>query len=345
MVFNVGIVGTGIFATDRHLPVLAQNGALQPYAAYNRTKAKAVEFAEKAGIDQQRVFDSLESLLAEPGVDVVDALLPVQTNVDVIRAALKHNKPIAVEKPVAATLAQAREIVRMAQELPLPVAVLEQWAFLTAIGRIRLLLPQIGAVAGFTYRATGPWNANNKYLATLWRQNPEHIGGFLSDGGVHQLALLTEVLGSVRSVLSLAKQLHAESGAEDVMFATFQMESGAIGTFTYGLAFGATEKLTLFTIYGTRGSIVYDFSPALPKPTISLQTGDSAQSASKVLVEEVEEVDTVAAEFDNFAEAVAKRDKLLVRVPPAKAFHHLAIIAAALDSAKAEGTAVKVEQP
>ena len=44
---NLAIVGTGIFATDNHLPTIQKIPGLKPYAAYNRTKSKAETFAEK----------------------------------------------------------------------------------------------------------------------------------------------------------------------------------------------------------------------------------------------------------------------------------------------------------
>lgn len=341
---NVGIIGTGIFATDVHLPTIQSIDNLTPYAAYNRTKSKAEDFAKKAGISESQVFDSVDALLKDPKVDFVDALLPVQTNLEMIKAAIAHNKPIAVEKPIAANMEQARDIVALSRETDLPIGILEQWSFLHAIEEVKKILPKIGEVVSFTYNATGSWNADNKYLATSWRQNPQHIGGFLSDGGVHQLALLTEILGHVDTVSGLTKQVRKESGTDDIVYATFKLLSGVIGTFTYGSAFGATDKNTHLTILGTEGSLVYDFSPSLKKPTITYQTGANSGEASAKIVVEVDEVATVKEEFKNFVAAVAAKDKSMVRVPPVKAFHHLAIVAAALESSKQGGSAVKVEQ-
>lgn len=345
MVLNVGIVGTGIFATDNHLPAIQSLPNLAPYAAFNRTESKAQAFAEKAGIDKNDVYQNVEDLLDNKKVDFVDALLPVQSNLDLVQKAVKFNKPIVFEKPIAANLEQAKEIVKIAESTDLPIGILEQWAFFTAIDKIREILPKIGDVVSFIYKSTGPWNDNNKYLATGWRQKPEHIGGFLSDGGVHQLALLTEVLGEVDTVSGHTRQVRQESGAHDILFSTLKLKSGAIGNFTYGSAFGATDKSTSFTIYGTNGSLIYDFSPSLKKPTITYQTGPSAQQASEKTVIEIDEIDAIQKEFENFAAAVEAKDKSLVHVPPRKAFHHLAIVAAALESSDKEGTSVKVQDP
>ncbi|KAI3402470.1 hypothetical protein KGF56_004711 [Candida oxycetoniae] len=344
---NLAIVGTGIFATDTHLPTIKKlTSLLKPVVAYNRTKSKAEAFAAKAGIPENKVYDSLDQVFSDPEVQFVDALLPVQFNLDAVKLAIKHDKPICFEKPIAANLEQAREIVQLSESSELPIMVLENWSFLKATQILKKdILPQLGDVVAFTYNATGPWNSDNKYLATNWRLKPEHIGGFLSDGGVHQLALLTDVLGQVATIGALTKQIKKESGADDTLFSTIKMKTGVIGTFTYGSAFAATDKSTKFKIYGTKGSVVYDWSPALPKHKITYQLGSSAQDKSEEKVIEIDEVDTFEEEFKNFAEAIEKKNKRLIRVPPTKAFHHLAIVAAALESSEKQGSSVKVESP
>ena len=343
MPLGVGIVGTGIFATDSHLPVIQGIPDLKPSAAYNRTKSKAETFAERAGIDASNVYENLDDLIVLSEVDIIDALLPAQNNLNVIQAAIKYNKPIVIEKPIAANLSQARQIVELSQATNLPIGILEQWAFFNAIGEVKKVLPKIGEVVSFTYHATGAWKPDNKYLATSWRMKPEHIGGYLSDGGVHQLALLTEILGQVDSISAHTRQVRELSGTDDILFSTLKLKSGAIGTFTYGSAFGPTDKKTSLTIFGTEGSIVYDFTPTLPKPTITYQTGANANEASEKTVIEVDEENAIQEEFKNFAEAVKAKDKSLIKVPPSKAFHHLAIVAAALESSCKDGSSVKIE--
>ena len=343
---NLAIVGTGIFATDTHLPTIKSIPYLTPVAAFNRTKSKAEVFATKAGISPSKVYDTLEEIFKDDSIDFVDALLPVQNNLDIIKLAIQYNKPIAFEKPIAANMSQAREIVQLSKSTELPIMVLENWSFSSAIKVLKEeAIPKIGEVVSFTYRATGAWNDNNKYANTSWRKNPEHVGGYLSDGGVHQLALLTDVLGPVESISALTKQLRAESGDDDILFSTLKLKSNVIGTFTYGSAYGATDKSTSFTIYGTNGSIVYDFSPNLPKPTVTYQTGATLGTASGKTVIEIEEVNTIQEEFKNFAAAVTAKDKSIIVVTPEKAFHHLAIIAAAIDSSKSNGNSVTVATP
>lgn len=267
-------------------------------------------------------------------------MLPVEYNYGIIEAAVKAGKPICIEKPIANNLENAHKIVDLARSTKVPVAILENWLFKAALKTVEPLMPQIGEVTSFNYTSTGPFNAKRKYIDTPWRAHPKHIGGYLSDGGVHQLAFLVDVLGEVESVSAHTKQLQKESGADDILFSSMKLKSGAIGTFTYGSAFGPVEKRGLFVIYGTKGSIIYNFSPADFKPYVIFNIGEGEK---KIFVEFPDDSDGLIQEFKNFHEAVVKGDKSLVKGTPEIAFHHLAIIAAALESSKNDGSSIKVE--
>lgn len=345
-VLKVGVIGTGIFAKDRHLPSYQEYpDKFKVVAAFNRTKSKAVEFAKIAGIPEEKVYDTIEEIMNDKDVDYIDALLPVQFNVDTVKKAIAAKKPIILEKPIAATMQQARELVQLAESTDLPIAIGENWLYLNCIEIAKRHLQRIGPIVSFTHNSTGSFIRNNKYLTTSWRKNPEHIGGFLSDGGVHQLALATALVGEFESVSALTKQVRKESGTDDIVFATVKVkDSDIIGTFTYGSAFGATDKWVFLKIYGMNGSIVVDVSNK-SKPVVKVRVGSFAETASEEEVYEVpfDESFGVNAEFLNFHEAVAKMDKSLVKSTPKITFHHLACVAAFLESSSKKGDHVKVE--
>lgn len=345
---KLGIIGTGIFARDSHLPAIQANEGLQVGGVHNRTRAKAEEFArDHAHVPMDRVFDSAEALMQDKDIDAIDALVPVQLNPSIVEMAIKHNKPLAIEKPIAANLEGARKVVQLARSTDLPILVLENWVYHHSVAMMKEALPKIGNVVTFMYQSTGPY-AQSKYHATAWRQKPQHVGGYLSDGGVHQLTLLTEVLGNVASVSAHASQIREVSGDIDTMNSLLTMESGAYGTFLYGSYMGATEKVQRFTIFGTNGTLEYEFKPASGSPAVvRLSEGPSANEALPTVTQTVpkDPVNGVVAEFGNFAGAVANKDKSLLKCKPEMAFHHFAIVVAAVESAKHQGQQVKVEKP
>lgn len=346
-VLNVGIIGTGIFARDRHLPSYEEMSSdFKVVAAFNRTKSKALDFGKRAGIPEEKIYDDIDGILADKDVSYVDALVPAQFNLSTAQKAIAAGKPILLEKPIAATMQQARELVKLSDSTDLPIGIAENWLYLGVIDVAQKHLPEIGSVVAFTHNSTGPFVTENKYLSTSWRQNPEHIGGFLSDGGVHQLALVTHLLGEFDTVSALTKQVRKESGTDDIVFSTVKLvDSDIIGTFTYGSSFGATDKSVFLKIYGTNGSIEVQLSDK-KNPVVKVQLGDSAETAEKEVVYSIKDDDTfgVDAEFKNFHEAVVKGDKNLYRGNPRVAFHHLACVAAFLESSAKNGDHVKVER-
>ncbi|CAI4897158.1 AHL_G0043870.mRNA.1.CDS.1 [Saccharomyces cerevisiae] len=330
---KVGIIGTGIFARDRHLPSYQElSDNFKVVAAFNRHKAKALNFAKIAHIPENKIYDNVDEILNDSDVDFIDALLPVQFNVDIVEKAVKAGKPVLLEKPIAANLKQAKEIVKLADSTPIPIGVAENWLYLPCVKTAKEQIKKISPVIAFTHNSTGPFNI---------------LGGYLSDGGVHQLALVTTLLGEFGSVSALTRQVREASGADDIVFATVQLkDADVIGSFTYGSAFGATEKSTFLKVYGKNGTVTIDLSDKR-NPVVKVRLGGSAEDNSdeQILKIENDESFGVNSEFLNFHEAVSKKNKSLYLGTPRVVFHHLACVDAFLKSSAKNGDNVKVEQP
>ncbi|CAB4252984.1 similar to Saccharomyces cerevisiae YMR315W Protein with NADP(H) oxidoreductase activity [Maudiozyma barnettii] len=344
---NIGVVGTGIFARDGHLPVFQDHpDKFKVVAAFNSTKSKALDFAKLAEFPEEKVFDDMDSLINDKDVDYVDVLLPAQFNLDAVKKCVAAGKPVQIEKPIAANMKQARELVEVAESTDLPIAISENWSFLQAINVAREHLPRIGEVVGFQHNSTGPFVLNNKYMATSWRQHPEHIGGFLSDGGVHQLALVTALVGEIESISALTSQVREASGDDDIVFSTLKIRnSKCIGSFSYGSAFGATDKWIYLKIYGVNGSIMIELNNKAA-PIVRVKVGSDAEHSGEEEVYNVKEDKSfgIYEEFTNFHDAVAKKDKSLLISSPRAAFHHLACVAAFIESSAKKGDHVEVER-
>jgi len=347
MTHTVAVIGTGIFATQKHLPAIAKNKDLEITGCFNRTSAKAEAFAkeaEKAGAKSLTIYSSIDELLADPNVDSVDALLPVDQNLSIVKKAIAAGKPISFEKPIAASLEDGAEIVKLAESTPVPVLVLENWCYHHGVKRLKEELPKIGKVTHFTFQASGPFRLS-QYHGTAWRQHPKHIGGFLSDAGVHDLGLLTEVLGPIASISARTTQVREASGTVDTLSSLFSMEdNGVFGTYTQSRYSGPCESVLNLQIFGTDGSLVYDRpSPAGGKLTVYTKS-DAGESTHTTEQLPEDELNGVVDEFINWAEVLDKKDKSLIVATPRKAFHHYAAIAAAVKSGELKGQPVEVQK-
>ena len=109
--YGIGIVGAGFIVRDCHLVAYAQAG-FRVVGITSRTRQAAEEVAALRQISH--VHDSIESLLADPEVDILDIAVPPAVQPSVIRRILDSpRKPrgILAQKPLAMSLEEAKEIV------------------------------------------------------------------------------------------------------------------------------------------------------------------------------------------------------------------------------------------
>ncbi|MDJ0885522.1 MAG: Gfo/Idh/MocA family oxidoreductase, partial [Desulfobacterales bacterium] len=141
---RLGFVGSG-FIGHFHLQAMVgvRNveiaGVFSPTAAHREKLARA---ANDMGLGPCTAHDSLVSLLKAPDVDAIWILSPNYTRLEVMQtisrmvaAGESRVFAVACEKPLARTLADAREMVRLAEEAGLNHGYLENQVFCTPVLR------------------------------------------------------------------------------------------------------------------------------------------------------------------------------------------------------------------
>jgi D-galactose 1-dehydrogenase len=105
MTIRIGLVGLGKIAETEHLPAIAATGEIELAAVASRN----------ARLPHLPCHPDIESLLAaEPCLDAVTLCTPPQGRFAQARAALAAGKHVMLEKPPAATLAEALALREMA---------------------------------------------------------------------------------------------------------------------------------------------------------------------------------------------------------------------------------------
>lgn len=113
---GIGCVGAGFIMADCHLVAYRQHG-LNPVAITSRTRATAESVAQRHKIAS--VCDTVEELVAQPDVQVLDVAVPPDLQLAVIREALdtsNHLKGILAQKPLGCDYAEALEIVNLCDQ-------------------------------------------------------------------------------------------------------------------------------------------------------------------------------------------------------------------------------------
>src|SRR5262245_9856262 len=124
---------------DIHLPAYAEAG-FRPVAIASRTPEHARAAAEQNSVP--KVYDTWLELLDDPDVEIVDIAFPPDQQLEIVREAAgrPHVKGILAQKPVAFTLAEAVEMVKVCDETDTKLGVNHNTRFEQSMGALNKLI-------------------------------------------------------------------------------------------------------------------------------------------------------------------------------------------------------------
>jgi len=106
-------------------------GGVECVAIYNRSRDKAEAFARDLGVPT--VYDDSEKLLREVRPDFVDNITEIGGHKSLSLLCAKHRIPCICQKPMAATLKDARQMVAAFAKARTPFFVHENWRWQTPL--------------------------------------------------------------------------------------------------------------------------------------------------------------------------------------------------------------------
>jgi predicted dehydrogenase len=335
---GIGVVGLGNISRA-YLGTLVGIEDVRIVAVADLDPARAAAAAAETGATAL----TPESLVADPRVDIVLNLTVPSAHAGVALSAIAHGKDVYGEKPLAATLAEARSVLTAASDAGTRVGSAPDTVLGTGIQTARAAVDS--GLIGTPIAASATWvSAGHE----RWHPSPVFYyregGGPLFDMGPYYLTSLVQLLGPVVSVVGASTRGRRErvigSGpragerfpveVETHVTGLLQHASGAVSTVT--MSFEATRTTAApIEIHGETGSI------ALPDPNlfdgVSLLWRDD-QGDPETL--------PVTAGFVDAARGVGLLD--LIRSEPgaerasgALGLHVLEIMQAILDSGRSGG--------
>ncbi|MEV5877905.1 Gfo/Idh/MocA family oxidoreductase [Streptomyces sp. NPDC052101] len=196
---RVGLVGYGLAGSVFHAPLIAATEGL----ALDTVVTSDPERQEQArsefpGVRTAATPDELFDRAGD--LDLIVIASPNRTHVPLATAALKAGLPVVVDKPVAGTAAEARDLAALAEERGLLLSVFQNRRWDNDFLTLRKLISQgdLGDVWRFESRFER-WRPQPK---GGWRESgdPAEIGGLLYDLGSHVVDQALVLFGPVTEV-------------------------------------------------------------------------------------------------------------------------------------------------
>ncbi|MGK9477112.1 Gfo/Idh/MocA family protein [Melioribacter sp. OK-6-Me] len=253
---RLGIIGCGIAARELHLPAIQKHkDKFEIVAACNRTEKKAKEYSLLIGgipytTDCREIFKN-------PEIDAVVIAVPIELNYKFAAEAIKWGKHLFLEKPLAARPEEGKKLIALQKKTNRVCFLAENYRFDSLYLEIKKLLNKkvIGDVYSVVWNVFNNLTLKNKYAQTLWRQKNKYPGGFVYDGGVHNIAALRMLFGDIKFGFASMKTINPEIGTEDTFSFLFSFNEsihGVLNIFFSVRGFYSNELI----IFGTKGSLM-----------------------------------------------------------------------------------------
>ncbi|CZR59846.1 related to dehydrogenases and related proteins [Phialocephala subalpina] len=261
MSIGVAIIGSGIFVREEHLPAVNACSLLTLKAIYSRSlkSAKALETNVDLYSDDSGSGKTYHDLLLRDDIHAVILALPIMSQPEYVEAALAAGKHVLSEKPIAADIKRAEQLIAYYKSDKVKGGatwgVAENIRFFDTFEHGAKEVQKLGRILGFRVKMFANVKLGGKYIETPWRKKPEYQGGFLLDGGVHFVAATRELLGSdfPTSLSAYSTLLQEHLPPVDTVNSVWQTKSGISGTFS--VSFGTTLSGAEYTIACEKGSV------------------------------------------------------------------------------------------
>ena len=243
------MIGAGGIVTGAHLPAYKKAG-LPIYAITDISAEKAHSAAQE--FDIPRVYASVEELLADPAVEVVDIAVPAEEQPALLVAALEAGKHVLAQKPLATTVDDAVMMAKKTQETGLKVGVNQQLRFDEGIAAAHLMVEKgwIGEVSGvsITVNLDTPWHLWD------WAQSMERLEIMLHS--IHYHDVVRWFLGEPRKVFAVAGRTAGQAPVGETRTAsTYLYDSGVVALVHANHVNHGGDNSAEFRIDGSEGSI------------------------------------------------------------------------------------------
>ncbi len=254
-IIRVGIIGCGDVTEVKSGPAFQKVEGSELAIVMRRDAEKVKDYAKRHGVP--RYTTDANDILNDPAIDLVYVATPPHMHAHYAMEAARHGKAVYVEKPMARTMAEARELADACRQngVPLFVAYYRRGQARFNYAKDLIARGELGEIRAFDYLYTNPTPRYPAHRA--WLGDPTLAGGGqLFDIGSHMMNALTFILGDPVAMNTMTAD-RSNLGAPDTHSAILTLENGVQGAVQ--MCFSAAGRRDRFTVLGSTGSLTMSF--------------------------------------------------------------------------------------
>ena len=262
---NIGVVGYGYWG-----PNIVRNFSSIPGA-----KVVSVCDLESRALSQvarnypdMKVTQDSNDILTSPDIDAVAVITPVSTHFEIAKKAILNGKHIFVEKPFTATIAQAEELIELAEQRNLTIMVDHTFLFTGSVRKIKEYI-DADILGGLYYFDSTRINLGlfQRDVNVIWDLAP------------HDLSIMNYLVNRSPVAVAATGLSHFDNDIENVAYITIYFPGNLIAHFN--LSWISPVKIRTTLIGGQKKMIVWNDLAADEKIRVYDRGVENTQQLSK----------------------------------------------------------------
>lgn len=241
-VLNLAVVGYGYWGPNIVRNFNAIDGIKSILVC--DTRSDACNSAQRTFPNVQTTTD-VNRIISSPDIDAVAIVTPVCTHFELAKKALENNKHVFVEKPFTSSVAQAEELIELAEKKNLKIMVDHTFLFTGAVRKIKELIDD-GSLGELYY-----YDSMRVNLGLF-----QHDVNVIWDLAPHDLSIMDYVIREKPEAISANGRPHFGNSLEDIAFITVFFNNNIIAHFNVNWLSPVKVRTTL--IGGEKRMVVWN---------------------------------------------------------------------------------------
>ncbi|RAV21646.1 Gfo/Idh/MocA family protein [Paenibacillus contaminans] len=249
---HFAIIGCGHIA-KKHVEAIRNTPGAALIAVCDTNPQRVEEYVREYGVQG---YTDLSDMLKNPDIHVVNVCTPSGLHAPLAVAGADAGKHVVVEKPIALTLEDADRIIAACKRNKVKLAVVHPNRFRPAIVELKKALDeqQFGKLSHAN--ATVRWNRNQEYYdQAAWRGTKALDGGVLLNQAIHNLDLLTWLMGEAAELSAFNETRLRNIESEDVSAGIVRFANGALGIIEAAVTVYPSNIEESIAIFGEKASV------------------------------------------------------------------------------------------
>lgn len=270
---------------------------------YNRTRSRAEALSKS--YKESVVYATWEDMVKNDTIDIVGICTPSHEHLAQFELAVKNEKHVLCEKPMANDIDQCRRMVGLGKKYRQKYMVGFQMRFHPVIEKVNEFLPSIGKIFHIDF------NFGMYQHGITWRHKLEEGGGVQKELTSHLFDLCCIWAGDPGAIQSIDRVINSKREVEDYSLNILEFKGGISG-FIISNYYDRRHRLIKGNIMATAGQISFCFSPYYPnecKVTLYNRGHKEGKDLRVDMPVEIDEVypghlDSFKKEIDHFVECI-----------------------------------------